>query len=94
MKTYRDFEEELEELDEATAKRVTRVRGGKVQRRKKVANKPGYKVKDGKVVRMKASERLSRKRAAKKSARKRKGKKSQTARSRKKSMRLRKNKGL
>lgn len=89
-----DDHEIHESLDEATFKRVTRVRGGKVQRRKKVADKPGYKVKDGKVVRMKASERLKRKRGAKKSARKRKGKKSQIARATKRSMRKRKSKGL
>ena len=82
------------ELEEATFKRVNRVRGGKVQRRKKVADKPGYKIKDGKVVRMKASERLKRKRGAKKASRKRKAKKSQIKRATKKSMRRRKARGL
>ena len=82
------------ELDEATFKRVNRIRGGKIQKRKKVAGKKGYKVQDGKVVRMKSSEKLARKKAAKKAARKRKGKKSQIARSTKKSMRLRKARGL
>lgn len=85
---------EYDDLDEATFKRVNRVRGGKVQRRKKVASKPGYKVQDGKVVKMKASEKLKRKRAAKKSARKRKGKQSQTNRKRKQSLRKRKSRGL
>jgi len=87
-KSFADF------MSEASFKRVNRVRGGKLQKRKKVASKPGYKVKDGKVVKMKASEKLARKRAAKKSARKRKGKKSQIARKTKKSMKLRKRRGL
>lgn len=83
-----------ENIFEATFKRVNRVRGGKVQKRKKVANKPGYKVQDGKVVKMKSSERLKRKRGAMKAAKKRKGKKSQIQRSAKRSMRIRKSRGL
>lgn len=84
-----------DEISEATFKRTNRVRGGKVQRRKKVSAKDGYKVdKDGKVVRMSASERLKRKRGARKASKKRKSKKSQIARKTKKSMRLRKARGL
>lgn len=83
-----------EELDESTIKRVNRVRGGKVQRRKRVAAKSGYKTVDGKAVRMSPQERLKRKKGAVKAARKRRGKKSQIQRSRKKSMRIRQSRGL
>ena len=81
---------ENDELDEGSFKKVTRIRGGKLQRRVKVAAKKGYTVRDGKVVRMKASERLKRKKAAKIAARKRKAKMAQSLRKRKKSLRLRK----
>lgn len=81
-------------LQEATFKRVNRVRGGKVQKRKKVAAKPGYTLRGGKVVKMKASEKLKRKRGAKKAARKRKGKSAQIQRKRKKSMKKRSARGL
>lgn len=81
-------------LEEATFKRVNRVRGGKVQRRKKVAAKKGYKIQDGKVVKMKASEKLKRKRGAKKASRKRRAKKAQIQRATKKSLKRRKARGL
>jgi hypothetical protein len=81
-------------IDESTIKRVNRVRGGKVQRRKVVAAKPGYKTVDGKAVRMSPQERLKRKRGAVKASRKRRGKQTQIQRSRKKSMRIRKSRGV
>lgn len=60
-------------LDEARVKIVkARIRGGKVQRRVKVATTAGYTVRGGKAVKMKAVERLRRKIAQKKGAKKRK----------------------
>ena len=88
--TINEVDELNEELDEASFKKVTRIRGGKIQRRVKVAAKKGYTVRDGKVVRMKASEKLKRKKGAKIAARKRKAKSAQIMRKRKKSLRLRK----
>ena len=85
---------ENNELDEGSFKRVTRIRGGKVQRKVKVAAKKGYTVRDGKVIRMKASEKLARKKGAKIAARKRKAKAAQSLRKRMKSLRLRKRKDL
>lgn len=59
-------------LVEARVKIVkARVRGGKVQRRVKVAVGPGYTMRGGKPVKMKAAERLRRKIAQRKGARKR-----------------------
>lgn len=99
MQGFKDFlEETLDEQDIEEAggmfKRVSRVRDGKIQRRKVVANKPGYKTKDGKVVRMTSQEKLARKRAAKVAARKRKGKVAQILRKRKLTNRKRKSMGF
>lgn len=94
LPSFSEMIQEDLELDESTIKRVTRFRGGKLQRRKVVAAKSGYKTVGGKAVRMKASERLNRKRASIKGARKRKGKKAQIQRSRKKTMRKRQARGL
>ena len=79
-----------ESIAEARVSRVNRVRGGKVQRRRKVANKSGYTVRGGKVTRMKAGERRNRRRAQRKGARKRKALQSRINRKRKVSMRKRK----
>ena len=85
---------ENDELDEGSFKKVTRIRGGKIQRHVKVSAKKGYAVRDGKVVRMKASEKLARKKGAKIAARKRRAKAAQALRKRMKSLRLRKRKNL
>ena len=83
---YDDDEEEIDEddwnddVDEAV-KRKRVVRGGKVQLKKKT-DKPGYKVKGGKEVRMTPQEIMRRKRAAKKASLKRKSKKSVSSRKR------------
>lgn len=62
-----------ESINEARVKIVkARIRGGKVQRKVKVATVAGYTMRGGKVTKMKASERLHRKIAQKKGARKRK----------------------
>lgn len=95
MIKFKDFLNETEEdVDESLFKRVSRIRGGQVQKRKVVANKPGYKTKDGKVVRMTSQEKLARKKAAKIAARKRKSKAAQILRKRKITNRKRKSMGL
>lgn len=66
-----------------------RIRGGKVQRRKKVSNVPGSKIQDGKVVRMSPAERRKRKLGAKRGSRKRKSKMTQILRKRKRSLQKR-----
>ena len=38
-------------LDEANWSRVNRVRDGKIQRRKMISQRPGYRMQDGKLVR-------------------------------------------
>jgi hypothetical protein len=72
-----DIVEELdgdEDVEEARIKRVNRIRGGVVQRRKVVSNVGGYRVQGKKLVRMSASERRNRQIAQRKAARKRRGK--------------------
>lgn len=66
-----------------------RIRGGKVQRRKRISNVPGMKLSDGKLVRMSASERRKRKLGAKKGSRKRKTKMTRILQKRKRSMQKR-----
>ena len=49
-------------ISEANFKIVrARVRGGKIQRKRKVATRPGYTIRGGKLVRMSSQERLKRK---------------------------------
>lgn len=91
------FEEDDEDLDEADGprlKRVNRIRGGVVQRRKIVTRKAGYKVQNGRVVRMSAIERKRRQLAQKKAARKRKGTLTRALRKRTRSLKIRKSRGL
>jgi hypothetical protein len=81
------LDEQKEELDEARVNIVKlRVRGGKIQRRKKVSNVPGMTFRSGKLERMSASERRRRKLGAKKGARKSKMKKTQMLRKRRMSL--------
>jgi len=77
-------EEEFEdqELDEIVKKKV--VRNGKIVR--KIPPKQGYKVVNGRYVKMSASEQRVRSKAAKRGARKSRSKKASTARKRAKSM--------
>tara|TARA_R110000772_G_scaffold99174_1_gene198746 strand:- start:23104 stop:24033 length:930 start_codon:yes stop_codon:yes gene_type:complete len=64
-----------EELQEASFKIVrARVRGGKIQRRKKVSTRPGYTFRGGKLVRMSPSERRKRKMGARRGKIKRRSK--------------------
>lgn len=71
------------ELNEAYIKKVDRVRGGKIQRRKKVSGRAGYRLQGDKLVRMTTKERRNRKIAQKKAAKKRKAKLSTSLRKRK-----------
>jgi hypothetical protein len=71
-----------------------RVRGGKVQRRKKVSAVKGYTVRGGKLTRMPSSERLKRKIAQRKAKIKRKAKTARALIKRKRSLRKRKSLGL
>lgn len=67
-----------------------RVRGGKIQRRKKVSTVKGSKLKGGKLVRMSAKERIDRKRGARKAAMKGKAKRARALIKRKRSLAKRK----
>ena len=82
-------------LDEANFKIVrARVRGGKIQRKRKVATRPGYTIRGGKLVRMSSSERLKRKMAVRKGKAKRKAKMARSMMKRKRSMRKRQSLGV
>jgi len=85
-------EEELHEARIAIVK--ARIRGGKIQRRKKVSNVPGFTLRGGQLTRMSAAERRRRKLGAKKAARKSKMKKTQTLRKSKMSLMKRQRLGI
>lgn len=88
-------EDEEEQLDEARIKVVkARVRGGKIQRRKKVSNVPGMTVRAGKLQRMSAAERRRRKLGAKRAVRKRIPKMNRALMKRKRSLMKRRSLGL
>ena len=99
---YGDYDEEYyEELDEANVQRMgrtklvrIRIRGGKVQRRKKFSAVKGYTIRGGKLTRMSSLERRHRKMAARKSKFKRRAKLSQSLRKRRMSLRKRKAMGI
>ena len=83
-----------EELDEARIVKVNRVRAGVIQRRKVVSATPGYKVLDGKLVRMSSQEKMHRRIAQRKAARKRAPKLALILRKRTKSLKKRTLAGL
>jgi hypothetical protein len=84
-----------EKLDEARIAIIkARIRGGKVQRRKRVSNVPGFTLRGGKLTRMSASERRRRKLGARVAARKTKQKQSQSLRKRKLSLMKRSRLGI
>jgi len=97
---YDMFEEvdsdDEEEMDEARVKRVNRIRGGVVQRRKVVSTDSKYRTtgQGQKLVRMSATERRNRKLAQIKAARKRKAKASRSAIKRKLTNRKRETRGF
>ena len=71
-----------------------RIRGGKVQRRKKFATQKGYTIRHGKVVRMSSLERMHRKRGARRAKIKRRAKKARMLMKRRRSLRKRAQLGL
>lgn len=87
--------EESEELDEARINIIkARIRGGKVQRRKKVSNVPGMTLRGGTLKRMSAAERRRRKMGARKGKVKRRAKMTRILMKRKRSLQKRKSLGL
>lgn len=98
---YGDFEESLDESSLHNVQKIgraklikLRVRGGKVQRRKKLSDVKGYTLRGGQMVRMSTTERRNRRMAARKAKIKRRTKINQILRKRKISLRKRRNIGL
>ena len=90
---------ELEEAKNVTKQGRTktirvRIRGGKVQRRKKMSAVKGYTIRGGKLVRMSAAERRHRKAGARKAKNKRRAKLRQALRKRRMSLKKRKAMGI
>jgi len=88
---------EMFEIDEANVQKVgrmklvrVRIRGGKIQRRKKVSAVKGFTMRGGKLTRMSSQERRNRKMAANKAKFKRRGKMRQSIVKRQRSLRRRK----
>lgn len=100
VKLRRDVleEDDIEEenLDEAARVGIVkaRVRGGKIERRKKVSGVEGYKIQDGKLKRMSPAERRRRKLGQKRGKIKRKAKMRQALMKRKRSLRKRASIGI
>ena len=88
MLKFKDF------LDEANWAKVNRVRSGKIQRRKLISQRPGYRIQNGKLVRMSSIERRKRHLAQVKAARKRKPMMARILRKRAVSLRRRKTAGI
>lgn len=87
--------EESEELDEARINIVqSRIRGGKIQRRKKVSNVPGMTIRGGKLTRMSPAERRRRKLGQRKGKIKRRAKMARALMKRRRSLQRRKSLGL
>lgn len=94
-KEWKLVNEEEEQLDEARVNIVkARVRGGKVQRRKKISNVEGMTIRGGQLKRMSAAERRRRKMGARKGKMKRKAKMARALLKRKRSLQRRKSLGL
>lgn len=88
--------EETENLSEAPRIMIVkaRIRGGKIQRRKKVSTVPGMTMRGGRLIRMSPAERRRRKMGARRAAIKERGKRSQILRKRKISMMKRSRLGI
>jgi hypothetical protein len=93
--------EEVENLEESNITKMgrtklvrVRIRGGKIQRRKKLSAVPGYTTRGGKLIRMSPGERRHRKMSAKRSKFKRRAKLRQALRKRRMSLRKRSAMGL
>lgn len=84
-----------EELLEAARVKIVklRIRGGKVERRKRVSNVPGFTLRGGKLTRMSPTERRRRKLGARKAKIKRRAKIQQIVRKRARSIKQRKRLG-
>jgi len=85
-----------EELDEAARIKIikARIRGGKIQRRKKISNVQGYTLRGGKLKRMSPAERRKRKLGQRRGKIKRRAKLQRTLMKREKSLRKRKALGI
>jgi hypothetical protein len=101
LEIYGDFEESLDESALHNVQRIgraklikIRIRGGKVQRRKKLSAVKGYTLRGGQMVRMSTTERRNRRMAARKAKIKRRTKINQILRKRKISLRKRRTIGL
>jgi len=95
MNAVADYMQGEDSLNEARINLVKiRIRGGVVQRRKKVSNVPGMTIRGGQLKRMSAAERRRRKLGAKKAKLKTRGKQVQIQRNRKLSLMKRKRLGL
>lgn len=95
MNAVADYMEDEGQIDEQRINIVkARIRGGVIQRRKKVSNVPGMTMRGGSLTRMSAAERRRRKLGAKKAARKSKQKKTQMLRKRRMSLMKRQRLGL
>jgi hypothetical protein len=81
-------------ISEARTERVNRIRHGKIQKRVLVSRVPGYKVEDGRLVKMSYQEIRHREVAQRKAARKRKAMMNQIVRKMKMSLRKRKTAGF
>ena len=95
------FDVDLDELEEGNIMKMgrtkmirVRIRGGKIQRRKKLSAVKGYTTRGGKLVRMSPVERRNRKMASRRSKFKRRAKLRQSLRKRKISLRRRSAMGL
>jgi hypothetical protein len=91
-----DMLKDIIQLDEAPRVKIVkaRVRGGKIQRRKKVSNVAGYTLRGGKMKRMSAKERLNRKISQRRGKLKRKAKLARALMKRKRSLRKRSTLGV
>jgi hypothetical protein len=89
---YMGGEEKLEEARINIVK--ARIRGGQIQRRKKISNVPGMTLRGGKLQRMSAAERRRRKMGARKAVRKRAPKMNRALMKRQRSLRKRKALGI
>ena len=96
-----DFDYFREIITEGNIQRIgrvklikARIRGGKVQRRKRLSAVKGYTIRGGRMIRMSARERLNRRMAARRAKYKIRAKRSQILRKRKISLRRRKAMGL
>ena len=98
LKTEEVTQENIEEANTTKMGRIklvkVRIRGGKVQRRKKLSAVKGYTIRKGSVVRMSSGERRRRKLGARRAKIKRRSKRSQSRLKLRRSLRKRKAMGL